>query len=104
MIGVLTQKKPFSSKKRWIALASLCRTRVAAPITLVLGRRCATSRKNSIVCGLGWIGYVSGSSTQPTTLMVLACISNDWPLPCDGTIVPVASTAHPAVNLRISSA
>ena len=30
MIGVLTQKKPFSSKKRWIACASVCRTRVAA--------------------------------------------------------------------------
>ena len=56
MIGVLTQKKPFSSKKRWIACASVCRTRVAAPITLVRGRRCATSRKYSMVCGLGWIG------------------------------------------------
>ncbi len=56
MIGVLTQKKPFSSKKRWIALARLCRTRVAAAITLVRGRRCATSRRNSSVCGFGWIG------------------------------------------------
>ena len=45
MIGVLTQKKPFSSKKRWIALARVCRTRVAAAITLVRGRRCATSRR-----------------------------------------------------------
>ena len=27
MIGVLTQKKPFSSKNRWIACASVCRTR-----------------------------------------------------------------------------
>ena len=34
-------------------------------MTLVRGRRCATSRRNSSVCGLGWIGYVSGSSTQP---------------------------------------
>ena len=56
MIGVLTQKNPFSSKKRWIAFARLCRTRVAAPITLVRGRRCATSRRYSIVCGFGWIG------------------------------------------------
>ena len=29
---------------------------VAAPITLVRGRRCATSRRNSSVCGFGWIG------------------------------------------------
>ena len=36
--------------------ASVCRTRVAAPITLVRGRRCATSRRNSMVCGFGWIG------------------------------------------------
>ena len=56
MIGVLTQKKPFWSKNRWIAFASVCRTRVAAAITLVRGRRCATSRRNSSVCGLGWIG------------------------------------------------
>ena len=56
MIGVLTQKKPFWSKNRLIACASVWRTRVAAAITLVRGRRCATSRKNSIVCGFGWIG------------------------------------------------
>ncbi len=56
MIGVLTQKNPFSSKKRWIAFASVWRTRVAAAITFVRGRRCATSRRNSSVCGLGWIG------------------------------------------------
>ena len=56
MIGVLTQKNPCSSKKRWIACASVCRTRVAAPITLVRGRRCATSRRYSRVCGFGWIG------------------------------------------------
>ena len=34
-------------------------------MTFVRGRRCATSRRNSSVCGFGWIGYVSGSSTQP---------------------------------------
>ena len=56
MIGVLTQKKPFWSKNRLIACASVWRTRVAAAITLVRGRRCATSRKNSIVWGFGWIG------------------------------------------------
>ena len=103
MIGVLTQKKPFSSKNRWIACASVCRTLVAAAITFVRGRRCATSRRNSSVCGLGWIGYVSGSSTQPITLIACACISNGCPFAGDGTIVPVASTAQPAVSFRTSS-
>ena len=56
MIGVLTQTKPRSSKKRWIACAIVCRTRVAAPMTLVRGRRWTTSRRYSSVCGLGWIG------------------------------------------------
>jgi hypothetical protein len=40
MIGVLTQKNPFSSKKRWIACAKLCDTRVAALITLVRPQMC----------------------------------------------------------------
>ena len=56
MIGVFTQTKPSSLKKRWIAMASVWRTRVVAPITLVRGRRCATSRRNSMVWGFGWIG------------------------------------------------
>ena len=56
MIGVFTQKKPCSWKKRWIACAMVCRTRVTAPMTLVRGRRCATSRRNSSVCAFGWIG------------------------------------------------
>ena len=53
MIGVLTQTNPCSLKKRWIAWAMVWRTRVTAPITFVRGRRCATSRRNSRVCGLG---------------------------------------------------
>jgi hypothetical protein len=56
MIGVLTQKKPFSSEKRWIDCAKVCRTRVAAPITFVRGRRWATSRGNPEERGFGWIG------------------------------------------------
>ena len=56
MIGVWIQKKPCSWKKRWIAIASVWRTRVTAPNMLVRGRRCATSRRYSIVCRLGWIG------------------------------------------------
>ena len=56
MIGVLTQKKPCSWKKRWIAFAMQWRTRATAPNRLVRGRRCATSRRNSSECGLGWIG------------------------------------------------
>jgi hypothetical protein len=46
-------EEPVSSKNRWIAAARLWRTRVAAPITFVRGRRCATSRKYSNVCGFG---------------------------------------------------
>ena len=56
MIGVLTQKKPFAWKNRWIECAIVWRTRVSAPMTLVRGRRWATSRRNSSVCGFGWIG------------------------------------------------
>jgi hypothetical protein len=53
IIGVLTQKKPFSPKNRWMACASVCRTRVTAAITFVRGLKCATSRRNSIECGFG---------------------------------------------------
>ncbi len=42
---VLAQKKPFSSKNRWIACAKVCRNLVATAITFVRGRRCATSRQ-----------------------------------------------------------
>jgi hypothetical protein len=56
MIGVWTQKKPRSWKKRWIGLARQWRTRVTAPKVLVRGRRCAISRRYSIVWRLGWIG------------------------------------------------
>jgi hypothetical protein len=55
------------------------------------------------VCGFGWIGYVSGSSIQPMTFSALACISNGWPFAGEGTIVPVASTAQPAVSFSTSS-
>ena len=85
-------------------LGDRCRTRVSAPMTFVRGRRCATSRRNSSECGFGWIGYVSGSSTQPTTRTVSACISKGWPLAGDGTILPVASTAQPAVRCITSLA
>ena len=104
MMGVLTHRNLRSSKKRWIACASVWRTRAVAPITLVRGRRWATSRRNSMVCGLGWMGYESGSSTHPTTLIAAACISNCWPLPLEGTIGPTASTAQPAVSRVISEA
>jgi hypothetical protein len=56
MIGVWIQKKPCSWKNRCTAIASVWRTRVTAPITLVRGRRCATSRRYSIVWRLGCIG------------------------------------------------
>ena len=80
------------------------RTRVSAPMTLVRGRKWATSRRNSSVCGFGWIGYVSGSSTQPTTRSSSACISKGCPFAGDGTIAPVASTAQPAVSCITSFA
>ncbi len=54
------------------------------------------------MCGLGWIGYVSGSSTQPITSTASACISNGWPFAGDGTIFPVAATAQPAVRCSTS--
>ena len=38
------------------ACATVWRTRVAAAITLVRGRRCATSRRNSSECAFGWMG------------------------------------------------
>ena len=104
MIGVFTQRKPCWSKKRWIDCAMVWRTRVAAPMTLVRGRRCATSRRNSSECGLGWMGYESGSSTQPTTRIESACISNGCPLAGEGTMRPVASTAQPAVRCSTSLA
>jgi hypothetical protein len=46
---------------------------------------------------------VSGSSTQPITRSVLACISKGCPLAGDGTIIPVASTAQPADSFKTSS-
>jgi hypothetical protein len=104
MMGVWIHRNPFSWKKRWIAWANVFLTRVIAPITLVRGRRCATSRRNSMVWGLGWIGYVSGSSTQPMTFSSVACISKGWPFAGEGTMVPVASTAQPAVSLWTSEA
>jgi hypothetical protein len=38
------------------------------------------------------------------TLMLVACISKGWPFAGEGTIVPVASTAQPAVRCMTSSA
>jgi hypothetical protein len=36
-------------------------------------------------------------------LIALACSSNGWPLAGDGTTVPIASMAQPAVSLSTSS-
>ena len=55
-IGVWTQKKPCSWKKRWIAMLRQWRTRVTAPSVFVRGRRCATSRRYSNDVRFGWIG------------------------------------------------
>ncbi len=56
MIGVLIQLNPFSWKNRCTAWDRQLRMRVTAPNRLVRGRRCATSRRNSALIGLGWIG------------------------------------------------
>ena len=56
MIGVWTQKKPRSSKKRCSAIDRQWRTRVTAPKVLVRGRRWATSRRYSNECCLGASG------------------------------------------------
>src|SRR5688572_18804602 len=56
MIGVWIQKKPFSSKKRCIAIEMACRTRATAPMVLVRGRRWATSRRYSNECCLAEMG------------------------------------------------
>jgi hypothetical protein len=56
MIGVFTHTKPCSSKKRWIAMrervahARACADHVGARAQV------RTSRRNSSVCGFGWIG------------------------------------------------
>ena len=83
-------------------MARLWRTRVTAPKVLVRGRRWATSRRYSKLCRLAATGYVSGSSTQPTTSSADAWISTDWPLPCDSTSSPVTTTAQPVVRWRTS--
>src|SRR5207245_10662170 len=101
--ALCAQKPRVEPTDRWIAAPSVGPTRVAAALVLVRGRKCATSRRNSSECAFGWIGYVSGSSTQPTTLIALACISNGCPFAGDGTIVPVASSAQPAVSFKTSS-
>jgi len=41
--------------------------------------------KDSNECGLGWIGYESGSSTHPITLIALACISKRLAFAGEGT-------------------
>jgi hypothetical protein len=57
MIGVWIQKKPLLVEEPVHRHApGSWRTRVAAPITLVRGRRCATSRRYSIEWRLGCIG------------------------------------------------
>lgn len=49
-MGVLTQEKSLSWKKRWMAKASLLRMRNTAPNRLVRGRKWAMERRNSGVC------------------------------------------------------
>ncbi len=73
-----------------------------APRVFVRGRRCATSRRYSNELFFGWIGYVSGSSTQPTTSTDSAWISTACPCPWLAVNVPVAVTEHPDVSRLIS--
>jgi hypothetical protein len=73
------------------------------PRTNVIGAATGCGTRWRRLCGFGWIGYVSGSSAQPITLIALACISNGCPLAGEGTITAVASIAQPADSLRTSS-
>jgi hypothetical protein len=101
-MGVWTQKKPLRSKKRCTAIDSVCRTRATAPKVLVRGRRCATVRRNSMECALGWIGYVSGSSTHPSTSTLSARTSTGCGRPGVATSSPRTLTEQPAVS-RVTS-
>ena len=56
------------------------------------------------MCAFGWIGYESGSSTQPITSTALACTSNGCPFAGEGTTIPVIATEQPAVTRAISLA
>jgi hypothetical protein len=84
-------------------MASVCRTRATAPKVLVRTRRWATERRNSMECSLGWMGYVSGSSTHPSTSTSFASTSTGCGRPGVGTSSPVTATAQPAVR-RCTSA
>jgi len=55
-MGVWIQTKPSLLKNSWTANANVLRTRVAAPITLVRGRRWACSRRNSMLWRFGCMG------------------------------------------------
>ena len=101
-MGVCTQKKPLRSKKRCTAIASVCRTRATAPKVFVRGRRCAMPRRNSIECCLGWMGYVSGSSTHPATSIDVARTSTGCGRSGVGTSSPRTTTEQPAVRRTIS--
>ncbi len=103
MIGVCIQLKPCSWKKLCVAMARQLRTRVTAPNVFVLMRRCATSLRYSNVWRFAATGYVSGSWTRPVTCTWAACISQDWPLPCDATSLPVTMSEAPVVSFRIFS-
>ena len=104
MIGVLTQKKPFSSKNRWIAL----RQRVpharrrpdhvgARPQMRHLAQELHRVRLRLDRIGVRVVDPADHLDRARLHLERLA-------LAGDGTIVPVASTAQPVVSLSTSSA
>ena len=67
MIGVLTQKKPFSSNKRWIAFARLWRTRAPLHAT-------ATLVANAV------FRLILGNRLQPRIELIKAAVPWDWKL------------------------
>ena len=95
-IGVLTYWKPCCWKNVCVAYASWFRTRVTAPMVLVLGRRCAMPRRYSSVCLFFWSGNVDASA-PPTSLMDVTATSTACLPPGDSTTVPSIMTAAPVV-------
>ena len=106
MIGVLTQQKPVLVEEPVRSPARSCaRTRVdgADDVGARAQVRDLAQEFERVRLGLDRIrvGVLDASRSRRTRV---ACISNGWPFAGEGTTLPVASTAHPAVRCATSSA
>ena len=81
MIGVFTQKKPSSWKKRWMAMASVWRTRRRGADHVGARRAGAPPRAGTPSCA-AWAGSDRCRDRPPSRRprSRSACISNGWPL------------------------